>query len=53
MFEKDFDNMAKALDRKSSKMFGWVLVLAILGAVMGLGFTGVIIWAIIRLVGKF
>ena len=53
MFYKDFDNMAKTLDRKSSKVFGWVFGLAIIGAVMGLGLTGVIIWAIIQLVGKF
>jgi hypothetical protein len=35
------------------KTFNGIFIMAILGAVMSLGLMGVIIWAIIRLVGKF
>jgi hypothetical protein len=53
MFNNDFNIVEKDFDKNMKRMFGWGIALSVLGAVMGLGLTGVVIWAIIRLVGKF
>jgi len=40
------------MSRRIEKTFGWICGLAILGALLGLGLTGTVIWAIIHLVSK-
>lgn len=48
---RNFEDFDRDFDRKVNRGFGFIIAAWVISALLSLGFLGVVIWAIIQLVG--